>query len=116
MTIHDFLAPVSVACQRTGPSDHIVMSSRVRLARNLRKQPFPAWAKKSDRLRVLEMVKPAVESLPQLSPHFAAAMDELSPLDKQILVERHLISREHAAKGAAEGAGAQDADLHGGRC
>jgi protein arginine kinase len=103
MTIHDFLAPVSVACQRTGPSDHIVMSSRVRLARNLRKQPFPAWAKKPDRLRVLEMVKPAVESLPQLSPHFAAAMDELSPLDKQILVERHLISREHAAKGAGSG-------------
>ena len=36
MTIHEFLAPPSVACQRTGPHDGIVMSSRVRLARNLK--------------------------------------------------------------------------------
>ena len=30
-------------------------------------------------------------------------MDNLSALDKQILVERHLISREHAAKSAGSG-------------
>jgi len=30
-------------------------------------------------------------------------MDNLPPLDKQILVERHLISREHAAKAAGSG-------------
>ena len=41
--------------------------------------------------------------LPQLAPHFTAALDDLSPLDKQILVERHLISREHAAKGIGSG-------------
>lgn len=103
MTIHEFLVPPAVACQRTGPHDQIVMSSRVRLARNLKKHPFPSWAKKPDRLRVLEAVQPAVESLPQLAPHFGAAMDDLTPLDKQILVERHLISREHAAKGAGSG-------------
>jgi protein arginine kinase len=103
MTIHEFLAPAAEACQRTGPHDDIVMSSRVRLARNLRKQPFPSWAKKPDRMRVLEAIQPAVEGLPQLAPHFTAALDDLSPLDKQILVERHLISREHAAKGAGSG-------------
>ena len=70
---------------------------------NLRKQPFPSWAKKPDRMRVLEAIQPAVEGLPQLAPHFTAALDDLSPLDKQILVERHLISREHAAKGAGSG-------------
>lgn len=103
MTIHEFLAPPAVACQRTGPRDQIVMSSRVRLARNLKKHPFPSWAKKPDRLRVLEAIQPAVETLPQLAPHFGAAMDDLSALDKQILVERHLISREHAAKGSGSG-------------
>jgi protein arginine kinase len=103
MTIHEFLAPPAVACQRTGPRDQIVMSSRVRLARNLKKHPFPSWAKKPDRLRVLEVIQPAVETLPQLAPHFGAAMDDLSALDKQILVERHLISREHAAKGSGSG-------------
>jgi protein arginine kinase len=34
---------------------------------------------------------------------FSEAMDSLSTLDKQILVERHLISREHAAKSAGSG-------------
>ena len=103
MNIHEFLVPPAVFCQRTGPQDRIVMSSRVRLARNLRKLPFPAWAKKPDRLRLLEAIQPAVESLPQMDPHFSAAMDDLTPFDKQILVERHLISREHAAKGAGSG-------------
>src|SRR3974377_2533196 len=34
---------------------------------------------------------------------FSQSMDNLSTLDKQILVERHLISREHAAKSAGSG-------------
>ena len=34
---------------------------------------------------------------------FSEAMDNLTTLDKQILVERHLISREHAAKSAGSG-------------
>ena len=54
-------------------------------------------------MRVLEAIQPAVEGLPQLAPHFTAALDDLSPLDKQILVERHLISREQAARGAGSG-------------
>lgn len=38
-----------------------------------------------------------------MADHFADAMDNLSQLEKQILVERHLISREHAAKSAGSG-------------
>ncbi|MEI9865466.1 MAG: hypothetical protein WDN00_13135 [Limisphaerales bacterium] len=34
---------------------------------------------------------------------FSEAMDNLAALDKQILVERHLISREHAAKSSGSG-------------
>lgn len=79
------------------------MSSRVRLARNLRGLAFPGWAKKAERVKALEVIRPAVESLPQLSLAFSETMDNLPVLDKQILVERHLISREHAAKGAGSG-------------
>lgn len=100
MNIHTFLAPPSETARRTGPHDRIVLSSRVRLARNLRDRPFPGWAKKADRLEIAEVIRPAVESLPELAECFSEAMEKLSPLDKQILVERHLISREHAAKGA----------------
>jgi len=101
--INEFLAPPAQSCKREGPHDRIVMSSRVRLARNLKGFPFPGWAKKADRVRALDVVRPAVESLPQMSGAFSESMDNLSSMDKQILVERHLISREHAAKGVGSG-------------
>src|SRR5215472_5578649 len=83
MDIHNFLIPPADTARRKGPHDRIVMSSRVRLARNIKDAAFPGWAKKPERIRVLDMIRPA--------------------LDKQILVERHLISREHAAKSAGSG-------------
>src|SRR5258707_6368491 len=79
------------------------MSSRVRLARNLKEAACTGWAKKAERIKVLELIRPAVEGLPDMKDAFSEAMDSLSTLDKQILVERHLISREHAAKTAGSG-------------
>src|SRR6202451_2719965 len=103
MTIHEFLSPPDESARRTGPHDRIVMSSRVRLARNLRSMAFPGWAKKAERIKSLDIIRPAVEKLPQLTGAFSETMDNLGALDKQILVERHLISREHAAKNAGSG-------------
>lgn len=103
VTIHDFLVALSEASQRKGPNDKIVMSSRVRLARNVKEFAFPGWAKKPERVKALEQLQPAIESLPQMKKHYSATMDQLSALDKQILMERHLISREHAAKSAGSG-------------
>ncbi len=103
MDIHNFLIPPADSARRKGPHDRIVMSSRVRLARNLKEAAFPGWAKKPERVRVLELIRPAVESLPEMKEAFSETMDSLSTLDKQILVERHLISREHAAKSSGSG-------------
>jgi len=103
MDLHDFLVPPAETARRKGPYDRIVMSSRVRLARNLKDLAFPGWAKKPERVRVLELIRPAIEALPDMKDAFSQAMDDLSTLDKQILVERHLISREHAAKSAGSG-------------
>ncbi|MDW8308573.1 MAG: protein arginine kinase [Verrucomicrobiales bacterium] len=103
MQLDQFLTPPAETARRSGPHDRIVLSSRVRLARNLKDAAFPGWAKKPERIRVLELIQPAVASLPQMKDAFVAAMDQLTPLDKQILVERHLISREHAAKSAGSG-------------
>jgi len=82
-----------------GPHNEIVISSRVRLARNVRNRAFPGWGKKQARLDVLEMIKSRVEELPEMQESFSALMQDLSAIEKQVLVERHLISREHAAKG-----------------
>ncbi|HLX70436.1 MAG TPA: protein arginine kinase [Verrucomicrobiae bacterium] len=103
MNIHEFLIPPADTARRKGPHDRIVMSSRVRLARNLKDAAFPGWAKKPERVKVLDSIRPAVESLPEMKDAFAESMDNLSTLDKQILVERHLISREHAAKSSGSG-------------
>ena len=103
MDLHEFLAPPADSARRKGPHDRIVMSSRVRLARNLKNSAFPGWAKKPERVKVLELIQPAVEGMPEMNDSFADSMDNLSALDKQILVERHLISREHAARSAGSG-------------
>jgi protein arginine kinase len=103
MDLNQFLVSTAESAQRKGPHDRIVMSSRVRLARNLKDGAFPGWAKKPERVRILDLVRPAVESLPEMKGAFSETMDALGPLDKQLLVERHLISREHAAKSAGSG-------------
>ncbi len=101
--IHAFLCSPAESTHRHGPHDRIVMSSRVRLARNLRDVAFPGWAKKPERVKVLETILPAVSVMPEMADSFAEALDNLTALDKQILVERHLISREHAAKNVGSG-------------
>ena len=48
MNIHEFLSsPGRDRASATGPHDRIVMSSRVRLARNFKGVAFPGWAKKA---------------------------------------------------------------------
>jgi len=103
MKLDEFLVPPSESVRRRGPHDQIVLSSRVRLARNTREGAFPGWAKKPERVRVLEAIRPEVEALPEMKGAFSETMDNLTQLDRQVLVERHLVSREHAAKSAGSG-------------
>src|SRR5688572_8331714 len=99
MAIHNILTNPGEWLRSEGPHHQIVVSSRVRLARNLRSFAFPGWAKKSERLQILEAIKPQVEALTEMNDAFSVYSQDLSALEKQVLVERHLISREHAAKG-----------------
>jgi len=103
MKILTFLAPVSQVSLRSGPHDRIVLSSRVRLARNLPHLPFPGHGKKADRVRAYDLLMPAVRDLEPFAGGLAESMEKVSAMDKQLLVERHLISREHAAKSAGSG-------------
>jgi len=87
-----------------GPHADIVISTRIRLARNLADRPFPGWAKKEERIASLSDLQPGVEKLPDMADGFSADLTKLDPLQKQVLVERHLISREQAAKGPGSAA------------
>lgn len=89
--------PSSNWTKSEGPFHHIVISSRIRLARNLDKIAVPAFQNESAGYSVLEKVRKAVEELGLKGKeklHFYR-LSELPPLVRQILLEKHLISREH---------------------
>src|ERR1700677_395145 len=49
------------------------------------------------------MIQPAVEGLQEMADAFEPSMNSMTTAPKTILVERHLTSREHAAKSAGSG-------------
>lgn len=77
----------------------IVVTSRIRLARNLSGHVFPGWATKSQRAVTLQEVVPQLEGLAAMKNAFSKELSALTNLEKQVLVERHLVSREQAARG-----------------
>jgi len=81
----------------------VVVTSRVRLARNLRQAPFPGWARKGQRRKIFEELSELFKTLPTMREGFAHELSDLDSLQKQVLVERHLISREQAARNEGSG-------------
>lgn len=83
-----------------GPHSEIVISSRIRLARNLAGYPFVGHANRRQRLDVLERCKNEVMSGRLADNVLWVDLVESTDLDRTLLVERHLISRQHAQAGA----------------
>lgn len=88
-----------------GPESDIVISSRVRIARNLRDYPFPMLATNQQSSEVLEKIKTVLtnEDLSTISHFTYVPLNELNDLEKKVLVEKHLISPNLAddARGGA---------------
>ena len=78
----------------TGPDTDIVMSSRIRLARNLAQFPFISRADESVRGEIERELRRVVQSIWLGSPASYMDVNQLNLLDRQFLVERQLISRE----------------------
>lgn len=87
-----------------GPHRDIVLTSRIRLARNLDGSTFPGYARKDDRVALMTALQPKIESLPEMKDSFSEDLGNLDAIRKQALVEKHLISREHAAKAGGSAA------------
>ncbi len=81
----------------------IVVSTRVRLARNLSKYPFPnALSADSAKKASKEIEKAILESNSTLANNFNVYnMNDISPIEKTVLAEKHLISRELTEKPSA---------------
>jgi protein arginine kinase len=84
-----------------GPDSDIVISSRIRLARNLAQYPFPNRADESTRSEVESLLKDKIGNLAVKLNYFNVR--SLNDLDRQFLVERQLISREHAESHGSRG-------------
>ncbi|MBS3968963.1 MAG: protein arginine kinase [Clostridia bacterium] len=75
----------------------VVISSRIRLARNLLDLPFPQLMKQEDINTLFQMIANTIEGIqPELE---LWQLKDLNKLEKRILVEKHLISPDHSEKG-----------------
>jgi protein arginine kinase len=82
----------------SGPENGIVLSTRVRLARNLQALPFTIRTSESDRETILERVIEAGQSSPRIDHATLYRIEELEQTDRQLMHERHLISKELAGQ------------------
>lgn len=98
MNIDDFVTKTSEWLRGVGSHSDIVISSRIRLARNFSDFPFPHWANKEQEQQIVEKARQAVLAAPQLKDASFFLLSDLDNLDKQFLVERHLMSHEHAMR------------------
>jgi protein arginine kinase len=86
----------------SGPESDIVISSRIRLARNLADFPFIRKCTEQDRATIESTLREKLLNLNEFSGTLYVDVNKLETVDRQFLVERQLISREHA-----EGVGAR---------
>ncbi|QDT65091.1 protein arginine kinase [Calycomorphotria hydatis] len=80
----------------SGPDSDIVISSRVRLARNLAQFPFPIRSSDAVKAEVATLLREKLSDLDIPSLLYFLDVSEMEEVDRQFLVERQLISREHS--------------------
>lgn len=80
---------------KSGPECDVVISSRIRLARNFKEIAFPLRMNREQGKQVIDTTKSI------LSPNAIRdrafdflAMEQMDPIDKQVMVEKHLVSPE----------------------
>ncbi|HZG56115.1 protein arginine kinase [Paenibacillus sp.] len=80
--------------QADGPDSDIVISSRIRIARNVGNEPFPMLATNQQSEEVLNRVASVLEqpSLRAVGDFDLVSLSGMSDLEKRVLVEKHLIS------------------------
>lgn len=80
----------------SGENADVVLSTRIRLARNVDGYAFATRAREGERLRVLAQVRDALPRVSSLSGSALLRLDELPSTDRALLHERHLVSRDLA--------------------
>ncbi len=96
MNLSNLCTQPSPWLRENGPASHVVVSSRIRLARNLADYEFKPCLTPPRQKEILDKVKNALLSLPFEQPLFFFNIEEASVLERELLAERYLISLPHA--------------------
>ena len=96
MKLEDLARQCGEWLRGSGPESDIVISSRIRLARNLADFPFIRQCNDADRSEVEKSLKDTIFSIKKWKNLAYLDVNTLAKVDRQFLVERQLISREHA--------------------
>ena len=103
MTVDDLAHGVGAWLRGEGPLGDVVISSRIRLARNLKEYHFLPKADEAQRKEIHRTLTERIAATRLGDDTFFVDIDESSDLDRQVLVERHLISQQHAASDGSRG-------------
>ncbi len=87
-----------------GRACDVVVSSRVRYARNLAGHRFVNKADREERFEILDACRSQILSAPICERIMWVDLHESNALERTLLVERHLISRQHARGSKLQGA------------
>ena len=91
-----------------GPISDVVVSSRIRLARNLAECHFLCKADAEERSRIESQLTDSIAASDFGRKTFYVDVEKCDALDRQFLVERHLISKQHAESNGNRGVAVSD--------
>ncbi|MBL7140155.1 MAG: protein arginine kinase [Planctomycetes bacterium] len=97
MTLEEIITSPSPWLKHGGPHGDIVLSTRVRLARNVAGRPFLSRLQAAEQGEIESALRDAIVAAADPGDFTWFDLEELSDIDRQCLLERHVISREHAA-------------------
>ncbi|WP_227938962.1 protein arginine kinase [Alkalihalobacillus deserti] len=112
MSLQQFISEaLSPWMKKDGPDSDIVLSSRIRLARNLKEYKFPLLASMEESYATSKHVGEALtqEEFESIGPFEWLRIDDMKTNEKRVLVEKHLIS-PHLADQSKHGAVLLDKD------
>jgi protein arginine kinase len=103
MKIEDLVGRTGEWLSAAGPMSEIVISTRVRLARNIQGYPFLSKAPPDVRDELADLLRRGIQAAAREQKWAYIDITRSGELDRQVLVERHLISRQHADSDGSRG-------------
>ena len=95
MTVNDLTRTTGEWLRGVGHLADVVISSRIRLARNLADYPFLATASSTERTEIYRCIVDAITTTSAGQDALVVDVDAADSVDRDLLVERHLVSQQH---------------------